>query len=41
MFSVLGYNVKLTRNSDKSIYDSGIKGAAEQKLSDMKNRLEI
>lgn len=41
MFSVLGYNVKLTRNSDKSIYDSGIKGTAEQKLSDMKNRLEI
>ena len=41
MFSAFGYDVIMTRDSDKSIYDSGIKGTGEQKLSDMKNRLEI
>lgn len=41
MFSLFGYEVILTRDSDKSIHDDGVTGTGEQKLSDMKNRLEI
>lgn len=37
----LGYDVVLTRDSDVSIHDKGITGTANQKKSDMENRLEI
>ena len=36
-----GYNVEMTRNTDKSIHDKGITGIRNQKISDMKNRLEL
>ena len=38
---LLGYNVKCTRNSDVSIHDQGTEGLADQKKSDMDNRLKI
>jgi N-acetylmuramoyl-L-alanine amidase len=41
MLFLFGYNVVMTRESDVSIYDKGVEGTAEQKLSDMRNRLEI
>lgn len=41
MLEINGYEVKVTRDSDKSIHDKGIKGIANQKSSDMDNRLEI
>ena len=36
-----GYNVEMTRKTDKSIHDKGITGIRNQKISDMKNRLEL
>ena len=36
-----GYDVELTRSDDRSIHDDGIEGIANQKSSDMDNRLEI
>lgn len=36
-----GYEVRLTRDSDRSIHDKGIEGIAAQKSSDMDNRLAI
>ena len=41
MLNVSGINVVLTRDSDKSIHDKGIKGIRNQKESDMDNRLKI
>lgn len=41
MLEINGYEVKVTRDSDKSIHDKGIEGIANQKSSDMDNRLEI
>lgn len=41
MLEVYGYEVVLTRDSDKSIHDDGVTGLSAQKKSDMKNRLEI
>lgn len=41
MLGICGYEVKVTRDTDKSIHDSGIEGIANQKKSDMDNRLEI
>ncbi len=38
---LFGYNVELTRDSDKSIYNKGVTGIRNQKISDMENRLEI
>lgn len=38
---ILGFDVVCTREDDRSIHDSGIEGIAKQKLSDMKNRLDI
>ena len=38
---ILGFDVTCTREDDRSIHDSGVEGIAEQKLSDMKNRLDI
>ncbi len=36
-----GYNVDTTREKDKSIHDKGVSGIRNQKISDMKNRLDI
>lgn len=36
-----GYKVEVTRDTDTSIHDKGIEGIANQKSSDMDNRLEI
>lgn len=41
MLEISGYEVQVTRDSDKSIHDKGIEGIANQKSSDMDNRLEI
>lgn len=41
LLTVSGYEVEVTRDSDKSIHDKGIEGIANQKSSDMDNRLEI
>ena len=41
MLTLSGFNVVLTRDSDISIHDEGITGTREQKVSDMKNRLDI
>lgn len=41
MLELSGYPVVLTRETDCSIYDSGTEGIANQKLSDMENRLDI
>ena len=38
---ILGFEVTCTREDDRSIHDSGVEGIANQKLSDMKNRLAI
>ncbi|MGN0666806.1 MAG: N-acetylmuramoyl-L-alanine amidase [Huintestinicola sp.] len=36
-----GYDVAVTRDRDISIYDKGVTGIRNQKVSDMKNRLEL
>lgn len=36
-----GYEVVYTRDEDVSIYDNGVEGLRNQKISDMENRLEI
>ena len=41
MLRLMGYDVKFTRTEDKSMHDEGVEGLREQKLSDMKNRLEL
>lgn len=41
MLEVSGFEVVLTRDEDVSIYDAGVEGIRNQKLSDMDNRLEI
>jgi N-acetylmuramoyl-L-alanine amidase len=41
MAQLYGYETVLTRDSDKSIYDKGVTGIRNQKVSDMDNRLEI
>lgn len=41
VLTLLGYDVVMTRNSDVSIHDSGVEGLANQKKSDMKNRLAL
>lgn len=41
MLSFSGYEVVYTRSEDISIYDEGITGLRNQKVSDMENRLEI
>lgn len=41
MLEISGYTVEVTRDSDMSIHDAGIEGIANQKSSDMDNRLEI
>lgn len=41
MFRLYGYEVEVTRDTDRSIHDDGVEGIANQKSSDMDNRLEI
>ena len=41
MLEISGYQVKVTRDDDISIHDKGIEGLANQKSSDMDNRLDI
>lgn len=41
MLELSGFEVVLTRDEDISIYDAGVEGIRNQKLSDMDNRLEI
>lgn len=36
-----GYEVEVTRDSDRSIHDEGVEGIAAQKSSDMDNRLKV
>ena len=41
LLTVNGYEVRVTRETDRSIHDEGIEGIAAQKSSDMDNRLAI
>ncbi len=41
MLKIFGFNTELTRETDKSIHDSGVTGIKNQKISDMDNRLEL
>lgn len=41
LLEMSGYTVVCTRDTDTSIHDAGIEGIANQKSSDMDNRLEI
>ncbi len=41
ILTVSGYNVQVTRDTDRSIHDDGIEGIAKQKSSDMDNRLAL
>lgn len=41
ILEVNGYEVEVTRDTDRSIHDEGVEGIAAQKSSDMDNRLEI
>ena len=41
MLEVTGFQVEVTRDTDKSIHDTGVTGLGNQKKSDMNNRLEL
>jgi N-acetylmuramoyl-L-alanine amidase len=41
MLNLMGYETVLTRTEDISIHDDDVTGLKNQKLSDMKNRLEL
>jgi len=41
ILTISGYQVEVTRDSDVSIHDGGIEGLANQKSSDMDNRLAL
>lgn len=41
LLRVSGYEVHVTRDTDRSIHDKGVEGIANQKSSDMDNRLAI
>ena len=41
LLTVSGFDVEATRDADRSIHDSGIEGIANQKSSDMDNRLAL
>ena len=41
MLTLLGYDVRCTREEDISVHDSGVEGLAKQKKSDMDNRLAL
>lgn len=41
LLEISGFEVQVTRDTDRSIHDQGIEGIANQKSSDMDNRLAI
>lgn len=41
MCRLFGYDTAATRDKDISVYDSGVTGIRNQKISDMENRLEL
>ncbi len=41
LLEISGFEVQVTRDTDRSIHDAGIEGIANQKSSDMDNRLKI
>ncbi len=41
MLELSGYTVEVTRDTDRSIHDEGVEGIANQKSSDMDNRLAL
>ncbi|MDE5583946.1 MAG: N-acetylmuramoyl-L-alanine amidase [Ruminococcus sp.] len=41
LLTVSGYDVEVTRDTDISIHDKGVEGIANQKSSDMDNRLKL
>lgn len=41
MCRLYGFDVAVTRDSDRSIHDEGVTGIRNQKVSDMENRLEL
>ena len=41
LLTISGYEVEVTRDTDISIHDKGVEGIANQKSSDMDNRLEL
>lgn len=41
LLEINGYEVRVTRDTDRSIHDDGVEGIAAQKSSDMDNRLAI
>lgn len=41
MLQICGYTVEVTRDTDRSIHNDGVEGLANQKSSDMDNRLAI
>ena len=41
MLEINGFEVRVTRDTDRSIHDGGVVGIAEQKSSDMDNRLGL
>jgi N-acetylmuramoyl-L-alanine amidase len=41
ILEINGYEVRVTRDSDRSIHDEGVEGIAAQKSSDMDNRLAM
>lgn len=41
MLEITGFDVQVTRDTDRSIHDTGITGLGNQKKSDMSNRLNI
>ncbi len=41
MLETMGFDVAVTRDTDRSIHDTGVTGLGNQKKSDMQNRLNI
>ena len=41
LLTISGYQVEVTRDTDTSIHDKGVEGIANQKSSDMDNRLKL
>ena len=41
LLTLSGYEVRVTRDSDRSVHDKGVEGIAAQKSSDMDNRLAM
>ncbi|WP_295155872.1 N-acetylmuramoyl-L-alanine amidase [uncultured Ruminococcus sp.] len=41
LLTIMGWEVTMTREDDRSVYDEGVTGLAKQKQSDMKNRLAV